>query len=115
MVIWKGWGIMALLIPLLCSLLAGTLFDSVYGENVYKNSDLAMPLVLAMSGVFVYIFGYQVNSRPGRILVDPENNEKIELKSTHSMFWIPLQYWSGIIIAVSVWMYVANIGLIYQK
>lgn len=106
---------MGLIIPLACSLLVGTTVDSVYGENFYKSSDWAMPVVLAVSGVFVYFFGSKVNNRPGRILIDPENNEQVELKQTHSMFWIPLQYWSGIILAISVWMYVANIGLIYQQ
>lgn len=115
MVIWKGWGILALVIPILCSLVTGTALDYFYVDNFYKNSESAMPLVLLLSAVLVLFVGNKLNNKPGRKLIDPESNELVELKETHTMFWVPLQYWSVIIIAVSAWMYLANIGFIYQK
>jgi len=114
MIVWKGWGVLALLIPLLFSLLAGSAFDAIYGENLYKNSEWAMPLSLSLSSVLLYFVGIKLNNKPGKILIDPETNEQIELKTIHSMFWVPIQYWAFIIIAISIWMYVANMGLIYQ-
>ena len=114
MVVWKGWGIFALIIPLVFSLLAQMAFDSMSGDGFYKTSSWAMPLILCFSSLLVFIVGYKLNNKPGKIVIDPENNEKIELKHTHSMFWIPLQYWGFIIFGVGIWMYVANIGLIYQ-
>ena len=114
MVVWKGWGILALIIPLLISLTVGSIIDAQYGEEFYKNSSWAMPLVLVLSSIVVFVVGYKINNKPGKIVIDPENNEQIELKTTHTMFWIPLQYWGIIILAISVWMYIANIGLIYK-
>jgi len=114
MVVWKGWGILALIIPLLISLTVGSIIDAQYGEDFYKNSSWAMPLVLVLSSIVVFVVGYKINNKPGKIVIDPENNEQIELKTTHTMFWIPLQYWGIIILAISVWMYIANIGLIYK-
>ncbi|TVO72256.1 hypothetical protein [Sedimenticola selenatireducens] len=115
MLIWKGWGILAIIIPLLCSLLVGEALNSMYGDGFYKASTWAMPLVLFLSSVPLTFIGYKLNKRQGRILIDPENNEKVELRETHTMFWIPLQYWGGVITAIAIWMYMANIGLIYQK
>ncbi len=114
MIVWKGWGILALLIPLIISLSVGLTIDSYYGEGFYKNSTWAMPLVLGISSIVVFILGYKINSKTGKIVIDPENNERIELKTTHSMFWIPLQYWGFIILAIAIWMYISNIGLIYK-
>ncbi len=114
MVIWKGWGILAILIPLLISLGAGAGFDYFYGEGFYKNSTWAMPIVLLFSSIIVFLVGYKINNKPGKILIDPESNEKVELKTTHTMFWIPVQYWGVAIFCISIWMYVANIGLIYK-
>jgi len=113
MIIWKGWGISALLIPLILSLLAQTFFDSVYGAGFYKASQWAMPLVILLSALPVYIMGDKLNNKPGRVVIDAQTNERIELKKTHSMFWLPLQYWSILIISISLWMYLANIGVIY--
>mgnify|MGYP003386054002 FL=1 len=114
MIVWKGWGLLALAIPLVLSLLVGAAFDATYGENFYKNSEWAMPMVLTLSSVLLYFVGTKLNNKPGKILVDPENDEKIELKTIHSMFWIPIQYWAFIVTGISVWMYAANTGLIYQ-
>jgi len=114
MIIWKGWGVLAILIPLICSLLAQLAFDSLSGDGFYKESDWAMPLVISLSSILVFVVGYKLNNKQGRILIDPENNEQVELKETHSMFWIPLQYWGIIVFVISAWMYVANLGLIYQ-
>ena len=112
MVVWKGWGILALIIPLIILLSVGSTIDSYYGEDFYINSAWAMPLALGISSIVVFILGYKINSKPGKIVIDPENNERIELKTTHSMFWIPLQYWSLIILAIAILMYISNIGLI---
>ena len=107
MIVWKGWGLMALLIPFFCTLFVGTAVDFIYGIHFYRSSDWAMPLVLALSSVIVFYLGYKLNTKPGRIVIDIETNEKIELKSTHSMFWIPLQYWAVLIMAFSLLMYFA--------
>jgi hypothetical protein len=107
MIVWKGWGLMALLIPLLCTIFVGTAVDSIYGVDFYKNSDWAMPLILGLSSIIVFYLGYKLNNKPGRIVIDIETNKTIELKNTHSMFWIPLQYWAVIISAFSIWMYFA--------
>ena len=104
MVIWQGWGILALLIPMACSVGANTVFDAIYGENFYTTSRWAMPMALFLAAGLVYLAGNKLNNKPGRILLDPENNQKVELKNIHSMFWIPLQYWSGIVIVFAVWI-----------
>ena len=110
MIIWKGWGILGVLIPVLLSISVDATTDSMLGVNMYKNSTWAMPLVLALSAIIVYFVGYKLNNKPGKIVIDPENNERIELKTVHSIFWIPLQYWAGIILAFSIWMYIVNIS-----
>jgi len=115
MIVWKGWGILALLIPLVISLGISAGVDSYYEDEVYKNSTWAMPMALVLSSIVVFLTGRKINNKPGRILIDPENNQEIEIKTVHTMFWIPLQYWGVIILGISVWMYVSNIGLIYNN
>ncbi len=113
MIVWKGWGLLALLIPLGLSIGTGLCVDSYYGEKFYQNSTWMMPSIFIVSAVVVFWLGRKVNSQPARILIDPETNEEVKLKTIHSMFWIPLQYWSLILIGVAVWMYAANSKLIY--
>jgi len=114
MVLWKGWGILTLIIPLIFSWSANFAFDSMYGDGFYQNSAWAMPLIIGLSSIPVGIIGYVLSKKPGRKLIDPETSEIIELKTTHTFFLIPMQYWSLIIVGICGWMYAANIGVIYQ-
>ena len=114
MLVWKGWGISAIIIPVTCAVLMELSVDASFGVGYYKAASWPMPLALLLSSIPVFILGHKLNKRPGRMLVDPETNERVELKTTHTVFWIPMQYWSLVIIGVSGWMYAANIGLIYQ-
>jgi len=113
MLVWKGWGFLVFLIPLFCSLLIQFILDSNFGDGFYKSTSWTMPLVFIFSAVPTCILGYKLNNKAGRIVVDIETNERIELKEKHSFFWIPMQYWAVIIIGISAWMYLANIGFIY--
>lgn len=111
MVIWKGWGILAILILLVCSVLVEFASNALFGDGFYKSSTWATPLAFVLSAGIVYIVGIKLNNKPGKILIDPENNQEVELKSIHSMFWIPMQYWSFIFVGLAVWMYLSKIGV----
>ena len=39
--------------------------------------------------------GRWLNNRPERVLIDVESGERLVYKPRHSLFWIPLQYWTG--------------------
>ena len=113
MVVWKGWGFSVLLIPVLCALLMEFSIDSYFGAGFYRSASWPIPLAFLLSSVPVFVFGSRLNNKPARIVVDVETNERLELKTTHSFFWLPMQYWSLVIIGLAVWMYLANIGMIY--
>jgi len=113
MLVWKGWGLMVLAIPLACSFLLQFIVNFNFGEEFYKTESWPMPVAFILSAIPVFILGYKLNNKPGRVVVDIETNERIELKTIHSFFWIPMQYWGAIIICISIWMYLANTGMIY--
>jgi len=75
--IYRGWGILALLIPV-CFLLAGI---SLYGVDGNLSLEVFLYSLLA-SGPVVYFLGIWLNR-----------------KSRHDMWFISMQYW-GIIWAV---------------
>jgi len=113
MIIWKGWGILALLIPLILSWSIQFLADSVFGHDFYKTSTWAMPCVFIFSSFFVFLIGDKLNKKQGRILIDPKTHENVEIKTSHTFFFIPMQYWGILWIGVGLWMYASNIGFIY--
>lgn len=108
MIIWKGWGILAVIIAIVCSVLMQLACDAVFGSGYYKSSSWAMPLALLLASVAIFFVGQKLNNKPGRVVIDKATNEEYILKSTHSLFWIPLQYWGAVTAVLAVWMYVAS-------
>ena len=113
LLIWKGWGILAVLIPVAFLILSQLGFDAIYSKGFYEtHSSWIVPLALLLSTPLIYFIGNKLNNKPGRLLTDPKTNEEIVLKDTHDLFWIPLQYWSFIIGIITIYMYTHSNGYI---
>jgi hypothetical protein len=101
MLIWRGWGILAILIPLVA---LG--FGAMIGAALAPTNGLAAGVVTAIFGLAgaatVWVVGERLNGAPGRLLVDPATGEKVMLRSTHSLFWIPLQWWAPVAALFSI-------------
>lgn len=108
MVVWRGWGILAILILLLVSVLVEFSVDAIFGSGFYKSAVWPLPLAFILAGVAVFFAGKQLNSKRGKILIDPETNQQVELKTTHTLFWIPMQYWGFVFAGLSVVIAVAK-------
>jgi hypothetical protein len=93
LLIWRGWGILGLLIPILALGLGMMVAEAVAPSNAAVTGIVVFIFCLAGAAT-VWVVGERLNSRPGRLLVDPATGEKVVLRSTHSLFWIPLQWWA---------------------
>ena len=112
MLVWQGWGILAALLPVVFILLMELLVSSPLGSTFPDARNWSTPLGFVLSAIPIFILGHKLNNKPGRIVVDQETQEVIELKKKHTFFWLPLQYWSFAIIAMSAWMYYEGVWMI---
>ena len=92
MIVWQGFGFLAVLIPVIFIGLLGAV-------NQSYSMTYSFELALIMSAIAVWFVGKKLNSKQGKILIDPETNQPVELKNKHTLFWIPME-WFSIIIAV---------------
>ena len=105
MVVWKGWGLAVIGITFLFVLPIQLSVEHFYGEGQYQALVWPIPLVFLLSAIPTTLLGLKLHNKPGRVLVDPETGEKVELKATHSLFWIPMHYWGIVQLALSVLIY----------
>jgi uncharacterized integral membrane protein len=103
--IWKGWGVLALIIPIFFIFIVQFVTNFIFGQDFYQHSDWTLSLVLILSAVSAYFIGIKLNSKPPRVLIDKESGDEIEFKQTHSMFWIPLEYWGFIMFGLGVFVF----------
>ena len=100
MVIWKGWGILALIVPVVIML------ASQWLSGMLGVSDLSHPGVVALvcfvSAIVVWFVGKKLNGAPEKILLDAESGEEVRIKPQHSLFWIPMQWFSLVWVAYGI-------------
>jgi hypothetical protein len=110
MILWKGWGILALLIPAVLVAGGDSVLQDVMGSQY--NSPVIKALLLLASAAAVWVAGRKLNSTPVKKLIDPETGEVVGIKSVHSMFWIPMQWYAVLWMVAAVVVYIKESGLL---
>lgn len=96
-IIWRGWGILAIGIWLACLVLAQLIVDAVFHQGYYKAEAWPKLLVGAVSGVIIWCIGRAMNGHP-----DSEHRQNFGVR--HSIFWIPMEHWGPIFCAMGIVM-----------
>lgn len=100
LLIWRGWGILAVIIPVMFFLLSIAIAVEV---NIHNVIIQFLPLIsLFISGPVVWFTGVKLNNTQPRNLIDPKTQQKFTFKKVHSLFWIPMQYYGIIILAFGI-------------
>lgn len=101
-VIWKGWGLLVLVIALVVSLATMMLLAAL---GVAHGFGPALGAIL--SAVAIWVVGNKLNSPlKNRVLVDQNTGAEVILKPEHSLFFIKMQYWAFIVGAFGLFMLV---------
>lgn len=96
MVVWTGYGFLSGLIPVAVFALTAL----VVGKD---NQPVVGSLIASVvSAGLVWWIGRKLNTAPGRVLVDPKTSERLVLRRNHTMFWIPMEWWSIACLLVGV-------------
>lgn len=93
MVIWKGLGFLAALIPFVLAILLQIIFgdDSMYAGIGYL-----------LGAIPVWFLGQRLNTGVGQTVVDPNTGQQMVQKAEHTLFWIRMDYAAVIPAAVGI-------------
>ncbi|MGF1571303.1 MAG: hypothetical protein ACFCVD_25045 [Nodosilinea sp.] len=101
-IIWSGWGILAIIIPAIAVVLIELLAKFVFGEGAdQQNNEWLLALGLLIASPIVWLVGHRLNRAPPRQLVDQTTGETVTLRKRHAMFFIKLEYWAFVFIAIA--------------
>lgn len=102
MVVWRGYGIVVALLAFAALLLTEVTVESVFGDQTYYQSHgwpKFLALVVAAGAVWALARGLQGRDR---IVVDKATGHELVLRDRHDLFFVPLRYWPGILVAVGI-------------
>jgi len=102
-ILWRGYGWLTPIIGFIAMIGVHLLISAVMGREFRGQSEIPMVLSILVASGLVGLFGLKVNRNRKR-LIDPENGEE-HITPSHSLFFIPIQYWA---IIFPVFMFVGQ-------
>lgn len=103
MIVWRGWGILVVIVAALAVALVRGVTVALFGAGTYdRQGAWLLPLSLTLAAPIVWPLGRFLNGRDARTLVDPATGQRVTLRPDHSLFFIRMEYWAIILVLVAV-------------
>ena len=74
--------------------------DAVYGDGFYTANDWPKQAAFIVAAFSVGLLGFFLNHVRRQVLVDEETGENVGKAPSHSLFFIPIEYWAVITLAL---------------
>ena len=104
MIFWSGFGIFAGVIPVLCYMGFVKVCQNAYGVPYTDSHGWPGAVGTLIGAAAVWVLAQRMNGS-ARTLVDTATGETVVLKKNrHTLFFIPMEYWSYILVVVAMWM-----------
>lgn len=104
MIIWRGYGILVLIIGILGYVGGKIGAESIWGSPLPSNYRPGTELVsMLVAGALVYglhLF-LEAKNQP-RILLDQASGQQVQLKRKDDLFYIPVKFWALIFAVLGV-------------
>lgn len=104
MIVWQGLGFLAVLIPVIFLVAA----DLIFGKGFLDAQTYGNETVALVSAIIVWFVGTKLNNVPGKVLIDPETNQEVILKNKHTIFWVPMQWFSLILGGAAFFIFIKH-------
>jgi hypothetical protein len=103
MIIWTGYGFLSPLIPMAGYAGVVKLCQKTYGLNYTQSHSWPGALGTALGAVVLWMVAEKL-SPPLRTLVDTATGETVVMKRKNTFFFIPMNYFAGLMVLVAGWM-----------
>ena len=102
MLIWQGLGFLVPVILMAVTAAAQWLTDSWLGGGYYDGHGVPQLFATALAAALVTAIGLYLRGRGQRLVVDKQTGQDLVLRRRHTLFFIPMEFWGPILLAVGV-------------
>lgn len=103
LIVWRGLGWLVPIIVFAALILLQLSVDAVYGEGFYTANAWPKQAAFIVAAISVGLLGFYLNHRKRQILFDEETGEALGKAPAHALFFIPIEYWAVIVLALLFW------------
>lgn len=95
MIIWKGLGILVIVIFFAVTVTVQWTANALFGPGTYfLYKAWLFPPALFVVAASCWFLGRYLHQYGKRELIDTTTGQKVVLRSRHSLFFIPMEYWA---------------------
>jgi hypothetical protein len=98
--IWRGRGWLVPVIVLGAFALSQLASNALYGDGFYAANAWPKYAAIIFAALSIGLLGFNLNHKKRQTLVDEETGEVQGKAPSHSLFFIPIEYWAVIIPAL---------------
>ena len=103
LVVWRGFGWTVPVVVFGALILSQLSVDAVYGDGFYTANTWPKQAAFIVAALFVGFLGFFLNHKKRGVLIDEETGEPVGKAPAHSLFFIPIEYWAIIVLALLFW------------
>lgn len=99
MIIWQGLGFLVVGILAAAALIVTPLFNQPGMAGYGKFADAA---ILFLAAFLTLLLGLYLKHGKGKAMIDEATGERVEIKSKHTLFFIPILFWPVIFAGLGI-------------
>ncbi len=103
LVVWRGFGWLVPVVIFAALILSQLSVDAVYGDGFYTANAWPKQAAFILAAIFVASLGIFLNHTKRKMLFDEETGEALGKAPSHTLFFIPIEYWAVIVLALLFW------------
>lgn len=99
LIIWRGWGLLVPVVVVATFVLTAMIMEPIFGKDEFDLYGSGGIVFTLLSSGLVGVLGYYFNVKRRKVYKDEETGERVK-SSTHTFFFIPMQYWALVLPAL---------------
>ncbi len=100
MIVWTGKGFVVFIFIMLAVICSEYVSEFLTGdEQFYDQNPWVLMVGMMVAAVCIYVFHrFYLLREKSKIVIDKETGEELDLKESHSLFFMPVKWWPLIMI-----------------
>jgi len=94
MIVWSGFGFLVAIIGLASLVFTEIAFESITkNEQFYQQNSWVILVAMVVAAILTFGLHKLLSLKKPRIVIDKETGKEMEIRGSHSLFFIPVKWW----------------------
>ena len=109
MIIWSGLGFLVAVIGFASLILTEFVSEKITGDDqFYQEHGWVILVGMLLAAGLTYGLHRLLLLQKGRVVIDKETGQEIVLRSSHSLFFIPVKWWPAVFVGLGMVIAIVN-------